>query len=192
MTTPARIFTGMLALCCFSAGFLLAADNKKPESKPAEIADWSKYVTHSEVKAKIVKVERGGGLLIEVPAQPVLKTTGSGANKRTMPVPGKPEKFSVIFAEGALVRWSKLPKTDENGKKVAHTPEQLQAFKMPLGVPGYAAERTDLKIGQVVELVMVRPKEIAAAKATHTDLLVKRATIVGEDTSKPAEPPKKK
>jgi len=72
MTTPARIFTGMLALCCFSAGFLLAADTKKPESKPAEIADWSKYVTHSEVKAKIVKVERGGGLLIEVPGQPVL------------------------------------------------------------------------------------------------------------------------
>ena len=184
----------LIFVCSLAAGVSLAADEKKPTVPPAETTDWSKYVVHSELKAKIVKVERGGGLLVEVPGPPQLKATGTGNNMRTTQVPGKPEKFSVMFAEGGLVRWGKLPaKTYTDGKKASYTPDELAVLKQPLGVSGYAAARTDLKVGQIVEFVMIRPRELAAAKAGLGDLLVKRATIVGEDTTaKPAEPPKKK
>lgn len=178
-----------------SASSLPGADEKKPEVKPAETAtaDWSKYVTVSEVQGEIVKVE-ANGFLLKLPGAPQNKTTGTGKNRRTTQVPGKPVQVSVAFAEGGLVRWSKLPpKLDKDGKKGTRTPEEIAELKKPYGVTGYSAQQADLKAGQIVDLIMVRPRDIPAAKATESDLLIKRATILGADpTAKPAEEPKKK
>ena len=184
----------LAALFALSA-FAFAADEKKPAAKPAEPAatDWSKYATVSEVLGEIVKIEKNG-FLVKIPGPAQTKTTGSGRSRRTMQVPGKPVEISVAFADGAQIRWSKPPaKFDKDGKKVAHTPDELADLKKPYGVPGYLADRTDLKTGQYVDLIMVRPRDIPAAKATESDLLIKRATITGEDpTVKPAGEPKKK
>lgn len=181
----------LAALFALSA-FAFAADEKKPATEPPA-ADWSKYVTVSEVLGEIVKIEKNG-FLVKIPGPAQTKTTGSGRSRRTVQVPGKPVEISVAFADGAQIRWSKLPaKLDKDGKKVAHTPDELADLKKPYGVPGYLADRTNLKTGQYVDLIMVRSRDIPAAKATESDLLIKRATITGEDpTVKPAEEPKKK
>jgi hypothetical protein len=184
----------MGALFAISA-FAMAADEKKAAPKPVEptAGDWSKYVTVSEVQGEIVKIEKNG-FLLKIPGPLQNKTTGTGRNRRTTLVPGKPVEISVAFADGALVRWNKLPpKTDKDGKKLAHTADEIQELKKPYGVTGYAAERSDLKAGQYVDLIMVRSRDIPAAKATDADLLIKRATITGDDpTVKTAEDPKKK
>ncbi len=184
-----------LALLFSLSTFAMAADEKKPAPKPAEPAagDWSKYVTVSEVQGEIVKIEKNG-FVLKIPGPPQTKTTGSGRTRRTMQVPGKPVEVSVAFADGGLVRWNKLPaKADKDGKKIAYTQDELADLKKPYGVSGYAADRSDLKAGQYVDLIMVRSRDIPAAKATESDLLIKRAIITGEDpTAKPAEDPKKK
>ncbi len=185
----------LLACFCCSGGVLGAADDKTAAAKPLETAaaDWSKYVFVSEVQGEIVKVETNG-FLLKVPGPPQNKTAGTGKNRHMIQVPGKPVELSVAFADAGFVRWSKLPtKLDSTGKKTSHTAEELAELKKPYGVSGYAAERTDLKAGQYVDLVMVRLREIPAAKVTTSDLVIKKATITGNDpTVKPAvEQPKK-
>ena len=184
----------MLLGVVVSAGWLSAADEKKPADKPAETtADWTKYVAVSEVQGEIVKLEKNG-FLLKIPGPPQQKTTGTGNNRRVTTVPGKAVQISFAYIEGSQIRWAKLaPKVDSNGKKVLRSAEEIAEFKKPAGVPGFAADPRDLKVGQTLELVLVRPREVPAAKATQADWIVKRATILGEDpNAKPAEDPKKK
>ena len=191
-----RAYSKLAVVALFSvSAFALAADEKKPDAKPSEPAatDWTKYVTASEMQGEIVKIEKNG-FLLKIPGPPQNRTTGTGRTARTTQVPGKPVEISVAFADGAQIRWSKLPpKVGTDGKKVAYTQDELADLKKPYGVPGYLASSADLKTGQYVDLIMVRPREIPAAKATQSDLLIKRATITGEDpTAMPKEDPKKK
>jgi hypothetical protein len=65
----------------------------------------------------------------------------------------------------------------------------MEKLRQPTGVPGYAADRTDLKPGTIVEAHLVRPRSIPAAKATEADLVVKYVFIVGEGA--PPKPDKK-
>ena len=184
----------MLIGVVLSASSLAAADEKKPAVKPAETAtDWTKYAAASEVQGEIVKLEKNG-FLLKIPGPPQQKTTGTGNNRRVTSTPGKAVQISFAYIEGSQIRCAKLaPKVDSNGKKVLRTAEEIAEFKKPAGVPGYAADPSDLKVGQILDLILVRPREIPAAKATEADLIVKRATIVGEDpNAKPAEAPKKK
>ena len=184
----------MLLGVVVSAGWLAAADEKKPADKPAETtADWTKYVAVSEVQGEIVKLEKNG-FLLKIPGPPQQKTTGSGNNRRVTTAPGKAVQISFAYIEGSQIRWAKLaPIVDSNGKKVLRSAEEIAEFKKPAGVPGFAADPRDLKVGQTLELVLVRPREVPAAKATQADWIVKRATILGEDpNAKTAEDPKKK
>ena len=184
----------MLLGIVLSAGSLDAADEKKPAAKPAETAtDWTKYAAASEVQGEIVKLEKNG-FLLKIPGPPQQKTTGTGNNRRVTTTPGKAVQISFAYIEGSQIRWAKLaPKIDSNGKKVLRTAEEIAEFKKPAGVPGFLADPSDLKVGQILDLILVRPREIPAAKATQADLIVKRATILGEDpNAKPAEAPKKK
>ena len=171
------------------------ADEKKPDPKPAEpvAVDWSKFVTVAEVQGEIVKLEKNG-FVLKVPGPPQSKAIGTGRNRRVTQVPGKPVETPVSFADGAQVRWGKLPsKFGTDGKKAAYTQEELADLKKPYGVPGYLADRSDLKAGQSVDLILVRPRDIPASKATQSDLLIKRVKIVGEDPSvKPSEDTGKK
>jgi hypothetical protein len=70
---------------------------------------------------------------------------------------------------------------DEKGNKKPVSQSKLAAYKTPNGAPGYAADREALAAGQIVELTLVRPKEVSASKATHSDLKVKYIVIHGDD-----------
>lgn len=197
MQTMTRSFLRFALLTCLlcRAETASAADGKTADAKPVETAaaDWSKFVFVSEVQGEIVKVEKNS-FLLKIPGPPQNKTTGTGKNRHLIQVPGKPVELSVAFADAGFVRWSKLPtKLDVHGKKTSHTVEEIAELKKPYGVSGYAAERTDLKAGQSVDLVMVRLREIPATKATTTDLVVKKATILGTDPAvkSAVEEPKK-
>ena len=55
------------------------------------------------------------------------------------------------------------PKVGTDGKKVPYTQDELADLKKPYGVPGYLASTSDLKTGQYVDLIMVRPRDIPAS-----------------------------
>ncbi len=133
----------------------MAAVAAEPET------DWSKYAKAKEVTFEIKK---------------------AAGDEVTLKVPVAKNKFddlSYTFAEGGLTRWVKIgPKFNGlTGKKVPLTAKELEPFKLPKGAPGYAGDKTDLKPGDLVTLVLVRPKDIPAAKAKESDLKIKYAII---------------
>ena len=189
-----------LILCAAFAGGAIAlpvggADDPKKavETKPAAPTpvDWSKFATVDPISGEIIKAdETGVTLRVLAPSVPT-------SRKSRVPQQAKHIDYDWKYADGGLVRWKKLPpKLDSDLKKVPHTEKELAASKMPQGAPGYAAERTDLKLGHLVELRLVRPKSIPESKAKPEDLLVKYAIILGEDPTPPKAPktdePKKK
>ena len=186
MVTKVAMLLGVV----LSAGSLTAADDKRPAETTT---DWTKYAPVSEVQGEIVKLEKSG-FLLKIPGPPQQKTTGTGNNRRVTMVPGKAIQVSFAYIDGSQIRWAKIPaKLDSNGKKILRTAEEIAELKKPAGVPGFGADPSDLKVGQILDLILVRPREIPAAKATQADWIVKRATILGEDpNAKPAEDPKKK
>jgi hypothetical protein len=73
--------------------------------------------------------------------------------------------------------------------------KELADAKKPVGMPHYAASRGDLQNGSTVEVILVRPLSVPAAKATEADLVVKYVVIqaVGSTGAKPSttDPAKK-
>jgi hypothetical protein len=165
-----RFFLHALLAAAFAAGAVAlpagGADDDKPaaKKKPADAKpDWSKFANHKDVVGEVVKADEDG-LTLRLPQRAA-----------------KGEDLELKYAEGGLVRWKKLPpKVGADGKKANYTPKEMEALKQPAGAPGYAAERTDLLTGHVVEVKLVRPKSVPAAKATPADLSVKYVIIVGE------------
>jgi hypothetical protein len=95
--------------------------------------------------------------------------------------------YPLTYADAGLVRVKTLPpKLDATGAKRAYTDDELKAAKTPQGTPYYAAERSDLKPGQIVDVTLVRPKSVPADKATLSDLRVKYAVVVGAAPTPPA------
>jgi hypothetical protein len=177
----------------------VANDEKKPETKPAVVAapetmpEWSKnYATAGEIFGEIVKADEKG-ITLQVSE---LAPNGSGGAKSAKGKgkgKGGPavKKVDVIlsYADGGMVRWATKPKkTDEKGKPVALTPKEQEDLKKPAGAPGYAAARTDLQAGHIVQVVLLRPKSIAAKDAKVTDLEIKYVIIEGTDPNPPETP----
>lgn len=171
MTRTALQVLPAFALGAALVGLAAVADDKKP---PAD-ADWSKFVTAATYQGEVTKVD-GDAF--------TLKTSPPGGK-------GRGSQLRLTFAEAGLVRWKAMPpKLDEKGKRVPYTEKEKQESKLPKGFPGYAAERADLKAGMLVEVTMVRPKDIPAAKAALQDLQVKHVVIAGTAPT-PPEPKKK-
>jgi hypothetical protein len=125
--------------------------------------DWSKYAKGKEVTFEIKKAS-GDEVILKVPSATMKN---------------KFEDLHYTFAEGGLTRWAKIgPKFNGlTGKKVPLTAKELEPFKLPKTAPGYAGDKTDLKPGDFVTLVLVRPKDIPAAKVKESDLKIKYAII---------------
>ncbi len=162
------------ALAAGLTGLAVAADDKKPAGKkPAEAAapDWSGFLKHSVLVGEVVKADDKELTLKVVVGPPPRR----GQKPKT-------EDLHFALGETTLVRWKKLPpKTDAVGKRAPYTAEEMKELKSPPGAPGYAADRTDLKPGYVVELTLMRPKEVPAAKAVIQDLRVRYAVILSAD-----------
>ncbi|MFL5340771.1 MAG: hypothetical protein ACJ8F7_11530 [Gemmataceae bacterium] len=95
-------------------------------------------------------------------------------------------KFEL--APDCKIRMKHLPPlTDEKGNKKQRTPEELQKLKGNSNLPGYAAEASDLKAGQIVTLHLVKMKGEKDAKP-----MVARIIIEGEAPAAPQSDNKKK
>jgi hypothetical protein len=79
-------------------------------------------------------------------------------------------KVEISLADDAVIRFKKAPKQfDDKGKPVTPTAEQLQAMKGDPKLPGYAAELSDLKAGQIVKVSLGRRKMPKGEKTTEAD-----------------------
>jgi hypothetical protein len=175
------VFAGAVSAVTVAA----AADEDKPGDKaivpPAKV-DWSKFATASETTGTIVKATESGFTLRVSWLAPTNSRTKNARPKEMH------ADHELTFAEGGLVRWKKLPpKIGVEAKERFYTPAEQTKLKLPTGAPGYAAEHGDLKPGHIVQVTLVRPREIPASKATPADLKVKYAVILGEAATPPSE-----
>ncbi|MDB5312483.1 MAG: hypothetical protein JWO38_6685 [Gemmataceae bacterium] len=96
--------------------------------------------------------------------------------------------YEIPFVPESLVRVKTLPpKTNAEGKKVSYTEKELDEMKVPYSVPGYAASKSDLTKGTVVEAYVIRDKSISADKVTENDMRLRYLIIVGHDPNPPAD-----
>ncbi len=196
-----KILASML-LASGLAGLALAADDTPaatPAAKPAEgRPDWSGFVTVSTTTGEVTKVD-ADGFTLRVTWQAAQGGSGRpsyGKNHSRQTQSKSPklmhEDFALTFADQGLVRWKTLPKrTDEKGKILPYTEQEMKAFHKPEGAVYYAADRTELKVGHIVDVTVVRPKTITSDKAQTSDLRVKTAVVVGTDPHPVADGAKK-
>lgn len=165
---------------------------------PDKAPDWSKYATVGEVTGEVTKVN-GDSFTVRV-SWLQAQAMRMGRNGRPSGGGGTPKEmhqdYSLKFADEGLVRYRKLPpKTDDKGRKVDYTMKEMEELRKPSGVTGYAAERNELRVGHLVDVFVVRPKDVPADKAVLSDYRVKYAIIVGENPNaqqpKEAAPKKK-
>lgn len=147
-----------------------------------EPAYWSKFHSAGKVKGVVEKVD-GDSVTISVPKLEKNKTSGyrGGRNRRPSVKVGH-EDIDIPYATNGLVRWEKLPKKPD-GKQ--HSSKEMEQAMKPIGAPGYAAERTELKPGHIVELHLVHPSDIPNSKLTVKDIIIKYVVIEGETKAPP-------
>ncbi|MGL4421519.1 MAG: hypothetical protein ACRCZF_12690 [Gemmataceae bacterium] len=154
-----------------------AADDKEKSKEPSKV-DWSKFANAGSVSGEVMKSADGSLTVRQAWKVP----SGRGRPK------DEHKDTEYTYAEGALIRLKTLPpKLDGNGKKTPYSDKEKDQLKKPLGAPGWGASKEDLKPGTLVEVQLVRPREISATKATPEDLLVKYVMILGE-AAIPAKP----
>ncbi len=147
-----------------------------------EPVDWSKFHSAGKVKGVVEKVD-GDSVTISVPKLEKNKSSGyrGGRNRRPSVKVGH-EDIDIPYAANGLVRWEKKPKKLD-GKQ--HTSKELETAMKPIGAPGYAAERTELKPGHIVELHLIHPSDIPDSKLTVKDIVIKYVVIEGETKAPP-------
>lgn len=167
-----------VSVLTFAVGFLAVAASAADDPKPT---DWSAWVTVGSWTGEITKASRNNkGFFV--------KTSAPGAGAKS----GSPKTLELLFADGGLVRWAKLPpKRDEKGKEVKRTADELADLRKPAWAKGFAGDRKDLTTGRLVEVLLVRPKELAEKDVRVSDYRVKVVTITG-DSPNPTEPKKGK
>jgi hypothetical protein len=181
-----------------SFGLTTAEEPKAP--------DWSGYVYISDVVGEVVKADD---------SKVTLRITwfgaqGNGGNNHRPNLSGNHRNFHnphapngnrpqgqvkeqhhdyvLDYLPQSLVRMKKLPpKPEVDGKKVPYTQKEIDELRAPSSVTGYAASRSDLTPGTIVEVILVRDKTISNEKATEGDLRIKYAIIQGHDPNPPKD-----
>jgi hypothetical protein len=101
-------------------------------------------------------------------------------------------EYLFDFTDDAQARLQNLPpKLDENGKKVAYTPAEKQKLKGNPDIPGWKADISELKVGQVLEAHIVQ-LQTADKQSDKKDLLLLRWALILNDPSEVAENKKNK
>ncbi len=166
----------------FGQLFAMALIGLQWHAVAAEPVDWSQFHSSGKVKGVVEKID-DSTLTISVPKLERGKSSAyrGGRNRRPSVKVGH-EDIEISFADGALVRWEKLPKTTGGTERSA---KELEEAKKPTGTPGYAALKDDLKPGHIVELHLVHPGSIPDKKLTVKDIAIKYAVIEGETAPPP-------
>ena len=158
----------------------LAAEDPPPAKiTPPTKVNWKDWIDHARFVGEVTKIEKDGSFIVTEKA-----TQQQPGRGRTRPqVKTTTIKHQVTFAEQGMLRYKDLPKKlNEKGKRVPYSPAELRESRMPLGTPGYAADRSALEIGQIVEVTLVRPKSVKPTELTVQDLRIKWAVILSEPT----------
>ncbi|AWM41516.1 hypothetical protein GobsT_74310 [Gemmata obscuriglobus] len=204
-TVAMRAFATLaLGLGAFTLPVL--AEDSKP--KPS---DWSGYVFVADVVGEVVKADDKSVTLRITWFEPQARTgnsrngrPGLSQNNRNFRNPysqnmNRPNQsktqlkeqhhdYELEYVSESLVRSKTLPvKLDEKGKKIPHNQKEIDELRAPGGFPGYAANRSDLTPGTIVEVYLIRDKSVPAAKAGEDDLRVKYAVILGRDPNPPKD-----
>ena len=186
---------------------LLADDSKSTKEPPPKAPDWSGYVFVADVVGEVVKADDKSVTLritwFELQAKnnnnnrPRLSQNNRNfrnpfapnMNRQKQPqIKEQHHDYELEYVPQSLVRSKSLPpKLDDNGKKVPHTQSELDELRAPGGVTGYAANKSDLTPGTIVEVFLIRDKSVPAAKAGEDDLRVKYAVILGHDANPPKD-----
>ena len=96
--------------------------------------------------------------------------------------------YTIAYAPESLVRWQTLaPKIDEKGHHANYTAQEKEQARAPLGVPGYAASKSDLVPGTLVDLSLIRDRSITLEKMVESDLRLKYVIITGKDPNPPKD-----
>lgn len=185
-----------------------AKDKADKSASPNKGPDWTKYAYVTDVVGEIVKADDKKLTLRVTWFEPQVQGGNNrrpnlSANNRNFHNPHAPNgnrprvtvkehhhDYELEFVPETLIRSTLAglpPKTDAKGKRVAYTTKELEELRTPSGVPQYASSAAELKPGTIVEVIIVRDKGIAAAKATEDDLRVKYAIIQGKDPNPPKD-----
>jgi hypothetical protein len=99
-------------------------------------------------------------------------------------------EYHFDFAADAQARIKQLPpKVDENGKRVAYTPVESQKLKGNSEIPGWKADISELKVGQLVEAHVV---QLQTPDKEKKDVLMVRWALILNDTQEEAAKKKNK
>ncbi len=161
--------------------YVMSADDEKKEDKPVvqKAPDWSKYSTAVPASGEVVKVSETGLTLRNQTRQ------RSGNGYKTVNI-----DVDYTWNEQGLARREKAPTFfDDKGLPRPAKSGELAKLRKPIGVKGYAMERSDIKNGDLVRLELVRLRTISASKAKPEDYTIKYAFWVGEKPN-PTAPPR--
>ncbi|VTS02781.1 unnamed protein product [Gemmata massiliana] len=186
----------------------LLADDPKLIKDAAAPSDWSGYVFVSDVIGEVVKADDKSVTLRVTWLEPQQKNGNKNGrprlsqNNRNFSNPlqrntGRQNQvqlkeqhhdYELEYLPPSLVRSKSLPpKLDDKGKKVLHTQKEIDELRTPAGATGYAANKSDLVAGTIVEVHLIRDRSISAAKATEDDLRIKYAVILGKAPTPPKD-----
>lgn len=193
----------------------VAAEEPKTASEPARPPSFSGYLFVADVVGEVVRAnDKSVTLRITWYEAQVKGGNNKGArpnltqNNRNFRNPyapnmnrpqNRPQQPQVQYKEHhhdyvldylpqSLVRTKSLPpKTDDKGKRVPYTQKEIDEYRAPAGVTGYAAERGDLRPGTILEVILIRDKNVPAAKVGEDDLRIKYAIIQGQDPNPPKD-----
>jgi hypothetical protein len=147
--------------------------------------DWSQYVAGAVLVGEVSKAKDDRFTLVVTSRIP----TGN----RNNPFRTKADEYSLTFHENGLVRWKKLPpKLNSAGKRVEYAERERLELKQPRGAPGFAADRSALQDGAIVEVHLVRLKSIKPDVAVIQDYQVKYAIILSGGNPNPDKKDEKK
>lgn len=185
----ATLFT--LGTTFFFGGPASAADTPKsssgsPPAKP-------NYIVVGDLTGEITKVS-ADSITIQVnwetPTMPKngLKPTKNPARMQeemAKIAKAKPtehyQDYTMGYTVDAQARVKTLPpKLDANGKPVAYTPAEKQQLKGNATIPGWKADISEFKVGQMVQAHVVKLPPSAADKDKPDEMLVRWAYILGE------------
>ena len=190
---------GMLALPRAGADETKSTGGSSSSGTTTNRVDWSGYVRVMEITAEVVKADENSVTLrvswLAPRGQRVSRPHLHFNHGMIYNTPGRQRPpqmtvhhhdYTLPYAPDGGVRTKALPpKLDGDGKRVAYTQEEREALRTPLNAPGYAAAKSDLTPGKIVDVTIVRDKKIAAEKVTEADLMIKYAMIIGQDPNPP-------
>lgn len=93
------------------------------------------------------------------------------------------EDYNLKFAPGGMVRYEKLVQASGGEKFIP--PAEQNKLKLPLGAPGWAADKSALQTGEYVLVHLVRPTDVKLKDLSESDLRVRYAIIQDKGDSLP-------